>query len=111
MKVSGFDWLLLSPELFLTAAGLLVLAISAFFDKAKEEFLAFLSILAAAATIGIVAFISGVHGREAPILAGMFVVDNFAIDGTEMPSAPSPILLRRSGRKSGARTARKIGAV
>jgi NADH-quinone oxidoreductase subunit N len=79
VKVRAFDWFLLSPELFLTAAGLLILAISVFFDKAKEEFLAYLAILSAAVTIGLVAFISGVHGREAPILAGMFVVDNFAI--------------------------------
>ena len=79
MKISGSDWLILSPELFLTAAGLLILAISVFFDKAKEEFLAFLAILATGVTIGLVAFISGYPGREKPILAGMFVVDNFAI--------------------------------
>ncbi|HEX9689628.1 MAG TPA: NADH-quinone oxidoreductase subunit N [Thermoanaerobaculia bacterium] len=79
MRVSATDWLLLSPELFLTASGLLILSIAAFFEKAKEEFLAFLTILATAITIGLVTFISGYHGHSAPILAGMFIVDNFAI--------------------------------
>ncbi|HEY3123786.1 MAG TPA: NADH-quinone oxidoreductase subunit N [Thermoanaerobaculia bacterium] len=79
MKLSSADWLLLSPELFLTASGLLILSIAAFFEKAKEEFLAFLTILATAITIGLVTFISGYHGRGKPILAGMFIVDNFAI--------------------------------
>ena len=79
MKISGTDWLILSPELFLTAAGLLILAISVFFDKAKEEFLAYLAILFTGVTIGLVAFISGYPGREKPILAGMFVMDNFAV--------------------------------
>jgi NADH-quinone oxidoreductase subunit N len=79
VKFSASDWLLLSPELLLTAAGLLILSLSAFFGKAKEEFLAYLTILATAATIGLVAFLSGVDGREVPILGGMFVLDNFAI--------------------------------
>jgi NADH-quinone oxidoreductase subunit N len=79
VKFSASDWLLLSPELLLMAAGLLVLSLSAFFGKVKEEFLAFLTILATAATIGLVTFLSGYHGREAPILGGMFVLDNFAI--------------------------------
>jgi NADH-quinone oxidoreductase subunit N len=50
-----------------------------FFGKAKEEFLAYLTVLATAATIGLVAFLSGYPGREVPILGGMFVLDNFAI--------------------------------
>ncbi|HEU5249335.1 MAG TPA: NADH-quinone oxidoreductase subunit N [Thermoanaerobaculia bacterium] len=79
MKLSASQWLLLSPELFLTTAGLVILAISVFFDKAKEEFLAFLTILATAVTIGLVLLVSGQHGHENPILGGMFVVDNFAI--------------------------------
>jgi NADH-quinone oxidoreductase subunit N len=79
VKLSALDWLLLSPELFLTAAGLLILSIAVFFGKAREEFLAFLAILATAVTGALVLFLSGYHGREAPILGGMFVVDNFAI--------------------------------
>ena len=79
MKVAAADWFLLSPELFLTAAGLLILSISVFVEKAKEEFLAFLALLATAITIGLVAFLSGYHGRSEPILGGMFVLDNFAV--------------------------------
>jgi NADH-quinone oxidoreductase subunit N len=79
VKFSASDWLLLSPELALTASGLLILSISVFFGKAKEEFLAYLTVLATSATIGLVAFLSGYPGREVPILGGMFVLDNFAI--------------------------------
>jgi len=79
VKVSASDWLILSPELFLTAAGLLVLSIAAFFEKAKEEFLAFLAILSVGITIGLVALVAGYPGRSTPILAGMFVLDNFAV--------------------------------
>ena len=50
MKVSAADWFLLSPELFLTAAGLLILSIAVFVEKAKEEFLAFLALIVAAFT-------------------------------------------------------------
>lgn len=79
MKFSASDWILLSPELFLTSAGLVVLSIAVFFGKAREEFLAFLTILATAVTAALVLFLSGYHGREVPILGGMFVADNFAI--------------------------------
>ena len=79
MKVSAADWFLLSPELFLTAAGLLILSIAVFVEKAKEEFLAFLTLISVVITIGLVAFLSGYHGRGTPILGGMFVLDNFAI--------------------------------
>jgi NADH-quinone oxidoreductase subunit N len=79
VKFSASDWFLLSPELFLTAAGLVVLSIAVFFGKAREEFLAFLTILATAVTGALVLFLSGSHGRAEPILGGMFVADNFAI--------------------------------
>jgi NADH-quinone oxidoreductase subunit N len=79
VKVSAADWFLLSPELLLTAAGLLVLSIAVFVEKAKEEFLAFLTLISVVATIGLLAFLSGYHGRSTPILAGMFVLDNFAV--------------------------------
>jgi hypothetical protein len=44
------DWFLLSPELFLTAAGLLLLALAAFLGKEKDEFVGFLSFLAIGVT-------------------------------------------------------------
>jgi NADH-quinone oxidoreductase subunit N len=77
--VKASDWVLLSPEIFLTAAGLLVLSLSAVVPKAKEEFLGFLSILLVAATAVLTIFVAGRAGRATPILAGSFVVDNFAL--------------------------------
>ncbi|MDQ5858971.1 MAG: NADH-quinone oxidoreductase subunit N, partial [Acidobacteriota bacterium] len=79
MKFSANDWLLLSPELFLTAAGLLVLSLAVFVDKAKEEFLAFLTLISVAITMALVLFLSGYSGRGGSILSGMFILDNFAV--------------------------------
>jgi NADH-quinone oxidoreductase subunit N len=80
VKISGTDWLLLSPELFLTASGLLLLAISVFLGKAKEELFGFLSILFLGVTAALLAFVATNEDRaRGPILAGMFVVDNFAL--------------------------------
>ena len=80
MKIQGTDWLLLSPELFLTAAGLLLLAISVFLGKEKEELFGFLSILFLGITAALLAFVATNEDRaRGPILAGMFVVDNFAL--------------------------------
>lgn len=79
MTFTANDWLLLSPELFLTAAGLLVLSLSVFVKKQHEEFLAFLTVLATGVAIGLLLFLSGHEGRSEPILSGMFVLDNFAI--------------------------------
>lgn len=79
MKLSGSDWLLLSPELLLTAAGLLVLSLAVFVDKAREEFLAFLTLLSVAVAMALVLFLSGYSGRGGSILGGMFVLDNFAV--------------------------------
>jgi len=80
VKVAGPDWFLLSPELFLTAAGLFLLGLAVFLDKAKEEFIGFLAILAVAVTAVLLAMVSAHPARgKGPILAGMFVVDNFAL--------------------------------
>ncbi len=80
MRVKAAEWLLLSPELFLTAAGLLLLALASFFSKAKEEFLGFLSVLAVAVTAILLVFVAAQPAREkGPILAGTFVLDNFAL--------------------------------
>lgn len=73
------DWILLSPELFLTAAGLLMLTVSVFFEKAREEFLGFLATLSVAITGILVVFVASRPGRSVPILGGAFVVDNFAL--------------------------------
>lgn len=80
MKVSASDWLLLSPELVLTAGGLLVLCLSVFVDKAREEFLGFFSVLLVALTGAALAFVAASPARDqGAILGGMFVVDNFAV--------------------------------
>ena len=80
MNVSASDWFLLSPELFLTAAGLLVLALSPFLGKSKDDFTGFLTILCLGVTGAILAFVAAASVREkGPIFAGMFVVDNFAV--------------------------------
>jgi NADH-quinone oxidoreductase subunit N len=73
------DWILLSPELFLTAAGLLMLSLAAAFGKKKEEFLAFLAVLSICVTAALLIFVSTRPGRATPILGGTFVVDNFAL--------------------------------
>jgi NADH-quinone oxidoreductase subunit N len=80
LKVSATDWLLLSPELVLTAGGLIVLCLSVFVDKAREEFLGFLSVLLVALTGGVLAFVAASPERDkGAILGGMFVMDNFAV--------------------------------
>jgi NADH-quinone oxidoreductase subunit N len=74
------DWFLLSPELFLTGAGLLVLCLATVLGKPKEEFLAFLTIICLAVTGALLAFVAVNPARsQGPILGGMFVADNFAL--------------------------------
>ena len=73
------DWILLSPELFLTAAGLLLLGLAVAFGKTKEDFLAFLATLSVGVTAALVAFVAARPERATPILGGVFVVDNFAL--------------------------------
>jgi NADH-quinone oxidoreductase subunit N len=77
--VRASDWALLSPELFLTAGGLIILALSVFLGKAKEEFIGYLSILFVAVTGALVIFVSSLPDRAKPILGGAFVVDNFSL--------------------------------
>jgi NADH-quinone oxidoreductase subunit N len=80
VTVSGTDWFLLSPELFLTSAGLLLLALAPVFRKGHDEFVGFLAFLFVGVTAVLLAIVSAHPARKAgPILAGMFVVDNFAI--------------------------------
>ena len=73
------DWVLLSPELFLTAAGPLMLGLAAAFGKKREEFLAFLAMLMIGVTGALLVFVSTQPGRTTSILGGAFVVDNFAL--------------------------------
>src|SRR5262249_44095019 len=80
LKVDGADWALLAPELFLTAGGLLMLAIAVFVSKAKEEFLGFLSVLIVAVTGVLIAIVAVAAPRNrGPILGGLFVLDNFSL--------------------------------
>jgi NADH-quinone oxidoreductase subunit N len=80
LNVSASDWLLLAPELFLTTAGLLLLAITVFFDKRGEDFLGFLTVLSLGITGALLAIVAAQPARQAgPILGGMFVLDNFAL--------------------------------
>ena len=73
------DWILLSPELFLTAAGLLMLGLAAAFGKKKEEFLGFLAVLMLGVTASLLVFVATQPGRQTAILGGAFVLDNFAL--------------------------------
>jgi NADH-quinone oxidoreductase subunit N len=73
------DWALLSPELFLTAAGLLILALSVAFGKQREDFLGYLAVLSVAVTAAFLVFVASNPQRSTPILGGAFVVDNFAL--------------------------------
>ncbi|MFY9552913.1 MAG: hypothetical protein WAU32_17340, partial [Thermoanaerobaculia bacterium] len=77
--VKASDWALLSPEIFLTAAGLLLLAISVFVGKEREEFLGFLATVSVVVTGILVAFVAMRPDRKIPILGDSFVVDNFAL--------------------------------
>src|SRR5262249_15464866 len=80
VTVKGTDWFLLSPELFLTSAGLLLLVLAALFKKGQDEFVGFLAFLSIGVTAVLLALVSAHPARQSgPILAGMFVVDNFAV--------------------------------
>jgi NADH-quinone oxidoreductase subunit N len=80
LRVAASDWFLLAPELFLTCAGLLLLLLSVFFDKAKEEFLGYLAVLSVVVTTVLLSIVAAAAPRgKGPIFAGMFVLDNFAL--------------------------------
>ena len=77
--VKASDWALLSPEIFLSAAGLLLLVISVLIGKEREEFLGYLATLSVFVTGALVVFVALRPDRGMPILGGAFVVDNFAL--------------------------------
>src|SRR5260370_1412947 len=80
LRVEPPDWLLLAPELALTASGLLLLALATLFPKAKEEFLGFLSFLSVVVTAIVLTLVAAAAPRgKGPIFGGMFVLDNFAL--------------------------------
>jgi NADH-quinone oxidoreductase subunit N len=79
MSVRPVDWLLLSPELVLSAAGMLILCVAVFRDKRHERPLAWIALAGVAASAAGLLLLRHVPGRSTPILGGMFVVDNFAI--------------------------------
>lgn len=79
MNVRPHDWLLLSPELLLSGVASLVLCLAVLVGKAKEKVLAFLSLLGLAGAAALLAVLAKAPARSAPILGGMFVVDNFSI--------------------------------
>ena len=80
MTFPASDWFLLAPELVLTAGGLLLLSLAVFVDKAKEDFLAFVSMLVVVLTGVTLAIVAVAAPRNrGPILGGMFVLDNFAL--------------------------------
>ena len=79
MTIRPHDWLLLSPELVLSAVASLILCLAVFTSKAREKALAFVALAGIAATAVLLAVLAKDPARATPILGGMFVVDNFAI--------------------------------
>ncbi|MGH9399016.1 MAG: hypothetical protein ACRD00_01515, partial [Thermoanaerobaculia bacterium] len=80
MTFKASDWILLSPELVLTSAGLLLMMLGVAIGKAKEEFLAFIAVLCVAAAGVFLAVAAAQPGRgRSPVLGGMFILDNFAL--------------------------------
>jgi len=79
MTIRPHDWLLLSPELLLTAVASLVLCLAVLVSKAREKALAAVAIAGVAATAILLVVLWRDPSRSAPILGSMFVVDNFSI--------------------------------
>jgi len=79
MTIRPHDWLLLSPELLLTAVASLVLCMAVFVSKAKEKALAAVAIAGVVGTAILLMVLWKDPARSAPILGSMFVVDNFSI--------------------------------
>jgi len=79
MTIRAHDWLLLSPELLLSAVASLILCLAVFTSKAREKALAVVALAGIAGTAALLAVIWKDPTRATPILAGMFVVDNFAV--------------------------------
>jgi NADH-quinone oxidoreductase subunit N len=79
MTIRPHDWLLLSPELLLTAVASLVLCLAVLVSKAREKALAAVSIAGVVGSAILLVVLWRDPSRSAPILGAMFVVDNFSI--------------------------------
>jgi NADH-quinone oxidoreductase subunit N len=80
MPFRASDWLLLSPELFLSLAGMATLCWAVFAGKKREKAIAFAALVAVVVTAALVLLVATRPERAAgPVLSGMFIVDNFAI--------------------------------
>jgi NADH-quinone oxidoreductase subunit N len=79
MIIRPHDWMLLSPELLLTAVASLVLCLAVLVSKAKEGVLAAVAIAGVVGTAILLVVLWKDPARSAPILGSMFVVDNFSI--------------------------------
>jgi NADH-quinone oxidoreductase subunit N len=79
MGFRSTDWLLIGPELLVSAVAMGVLCISVFFSRKRENLLAVAALVGLAAAAGLLAVVARVPHRAEPILAGMFVVDNFSL--------------------------------
>jgi NADH-quinone oxidoreductase subunit N len=79
MTIRPHDWFLLSPELLLTAVASLILCLAVFTSKARERILAALALAGIAAAAAMLVVIARDPSHSTPILAGMFVADNFSI--------------------------------
>jgi NADH-quinone oxidoreductase subunit N len=79
MTIRPHDWLLLSPELLLSAVASLILCLAVFTSKAREKALAAVALAGIAGTVVLLFVLWKDPSRSAPILGGMFVADNFSI--------------------------------
>jgi len=79
MTIRPHDWLMLSPELLLSAVASLVLCLAVFTSKAREKALAAVALAGIVGTVVLLAVLWNDPSRSTPILSGMFVVDNFSI--------------------------------
>jgi NADH-quinone oxidoreductase subunit N len=79
MTIRPHDWYLLSPELLLSGIASAVLCLAVFASKAREKALAAFSLAGVAATAILLVLLGRDPSRSAPILSGMFIVDNFSI--------------------------------
>jgi len=79
MTIRPHDWLLLSPELFLSAVASLVLCLAVLVSKAREKAIAVVSLAGILGTAALLVVLWRDPARSTPILGAMFVVDNFSI--------------------------------
>jgi NADH-quinone oxidoreductase subunit N len=79
MTFRAVDWLLLSPELFLCSASIVVLCAGVLIRGKGTRAAIVLSLAGLVGTSALLAVVAGRPERGAPVLSGMFLVDNFSI--------------------------------